>query len=212
VSFVVVFVVVAMFLRSWRLTLLSMLPNVVPVVAALAVMGFGGIHLRVGTAIILPVSLGIAVDATVHYLARAREEARAAATRDIAAARALAGVGRGIIFSGTALVAGFACLMLPDLRVFRDVALLGVTTLGAAAVSDLLLLPALFAAFGPGRAPEGVTSLSRGSMLWAIARAPRREARRAATTVADDRGRVRASARWKTEEGIRRPQFGDRRS
>jgi predicted RND superfamily exporter protein len=212
VSFLVVFVVMAVFLRSWRLTVLSMLPNVVPVVAALAVMGFGGIHLRVGTAIILPVSLGIAVDATVHYLARAREESSGAVTRDIAAARALAGVGRGMIFSGAALVAGFACLMLPDLRVFRDVALLGVTALGAAAMSDLFLLPALFATFGPGGAPEALTSRPRDSVSWTSARAPRREARRTATTVADDRGRVRASARWKTEEGIRRPQFGDRRT
>jgi predicted RND superfamily exporter protein len=164
VSFAVVFLVVAIFLRSWRLTLLSVLPNLIPIAVAAGVMGFWGIHLRVGTAIILPVSLGIAVDATVHYLARAREEAGTAADATTAAVRALLGVGRGMVFSGVALVAGFLCLLLPDLRVFHDVAILGVTALAAATAADLLVLPALFATFGwrapvrDVRADAGVTA------------------------------------------------------
>lgn len=211
-SLLVVFLVVAVFLGSWRLTLLSIVPNVIPMMAALALMGFGGIHLRVGTAIMLPVSLGIAVDATVHYLARAREEARLDGARDLAAVRALTGAGRGIAFSGAALVAGFACLMLPDLRVFRDVSLLGMTTLGTAAAADLVLTPALFARFGPTRAQGPALFLSPSDVSWNVSKARSGAPQRLAAAIHDERGSSRGSTRWRTAESARRPQFGNRRT
>ncbi len=148
-SFVVVFALVALFLRSWRLTLLCMPPNIVPLAVALGLMGFAGIDLRVGTSIVLPVAIGIAVDQTTHYLARLREEW--ARDRDYQAAtlRTLRGTGRGMVYSSAVLVLGFLCFGIPEFRVFFDMGLLSTVTLLAALLANLFLTPALVLRFEP---------------------------------------------------------------
>ncbi len=148
-SLLLVVLLIGVFLRSWRLTALSLLPNLVPLAAALAVMGLVPFELRVGTSIILPVALGIAVDSTVHYLARCREEF--ALDGDYAAAmrRSLHGTGRGMLFSAVVLIAGFLCLLIPEFLVFHHVGLLASATLFVALLADLFLTPCLLLWFRP---------------------------------------------------------------
>jgi predicted RND superfamily exporter protein len=156
-SFAIVFALVAVFLRSWRLTLLSVPPNVLPLLAALGVMGFAGFDLRVGTSILLPTTLGVAVDATVHFLARVREEWGHTHRYDDAIRAALLGVGRAMLFSSSALVVGFLCFHVPDFLVFAHVGTLGAVTLATALLSDLFVTPALVG-WGRPFGPEGGTA------------------------------------------------------
>jgi predicted RND superfamily exporter protein len=161
-SFVIVFALVGLFLRSWRLTLLSIPPNLLPLLSALGVMGFAGYDLRVGTSILLPTTLGVAVDATVHFLARVREEWRRTPSYDEAIRGALLGVGRAMLFSSSALVVGFLCFHVPDFLVFAHVGTLGAVTLGAALLSDLFVTPALVR-WGRPFGDEGATSAVRST-------------------------------------------------
>jgi predicted RND superfamily exporter protein len=142
-SFLLVFGLVVLFFRSWRLTLLSIPPNVVPLAAAAGLMGFAHLPLRVGTSIILPVSLGITVDFTIQYLARVRQEWSvdhdyAAATR-----RALLGAGRAMTFAAVVLILGFLSLLIPEFLVFRHLGLLGGWTMLIALLANLFVTPVL---------------------------------------------------------------------
>jgi len=142
-SFAVVFSLVWGFLRSWRFTLLAIPPNLLPLAVAFGLMGFGGIPLRVGTSIILPMALGIAVDGTVHFLGRFREEWRKGCDYEAAVRRALLGTGRGMLFADAVLVVGFLAFFVPDFAVFHHVAVVASATLLCALLADLFLTPAL---------------------------------------------------------------------
>lgn len=142
-SFALVFTIVWLFLRSTPLTLLSVAPNVIPMALALGLMGIGGMALRVGTSIILPVSLGVAVDSTIQFLARVRAEWGRDGDYRGATRRALLGTGRGMVFSSFVLVVGFLCFLIPQFAVFGDIGILGAATLGVALVTNTLLTPAL---------------------------------------------------------------------
>ena len=153
-SFVSVFALVGLFLRSWKLTLLSIPPNLLPLLAALLVMGFGGLDLRIGTSILLPTTLGTVVDSTVHFLARVREEWLEGHGYDAAVTRALSGVGPAIIYSSGALILGFLCFLIPEFLVFQHIALIAAAMLAVAMLANLFVAPSVVLwgrPFGPER-------------------------------------------------------------
>jgi hypothetical protein len=92
----------------------------IPLLAGLGFMGMTGIALRVGTSIILPTSLGIAVDTTTHYLTRAREEWERTRDHPTAVQRALVGTGWGIVSSTLVLVVGFLAYHVPPFLAFNQ--------------------------------------------------------------------------------------------
>ena len=63
------FLLILLFFRSLRLALLSLIPNLLPLVLVGAVMALTGIPLKLGTSIVFSIVFGIAVDDTVHFLA-----------------------------------------------------------------------------------------------------------------------------------------------
>ena len=104
-ALVLVFVAIALLLRSARLTLISFVPNVMPIVWTGGLMGFVGIDLSTGTAMIASSVLGLVVDDTIHYLthyARVRNGDVKAAIR-----RTTADVGTPLVMNNLVLVLGF---------------------------------------------------------------------------------------------------------
>ncbi|MGH9200419.1 MAG: efflux RND transporter permease subunit, partial [Vicinamibacterales bacterium] len=69
-ALVVIFAVMALMFLSVRIGLLAILPNIVPILIFFGVMGWVGIYLNLGTSLIAAIALGIAVDSTIHYMAR----------------------------------------------------------------------------------------------------------------------------------------------
>jgi predicted RND superfamily exporter protein len=141
-SFLLIIPLVGLFLRSWRLTLLCIPPNLVPV-AALCLMGFAGYPLSTGTSIILPVTIGITVDMTTHYLARAREEWERSGDYPQALRRAVLGTGWSMASSTLALVMGFLAYQVPEFQSFRNMGVLASWVLVVALVTNLTLTPVL---------------------------------------------------------------------
>jgi hypothetical protein len=66
--------IMAWVFRSWRMTLIALVPNVVPLVLVGGIMGLVGIDIKVSTAIIFTIAFGIAVDDTIHMLGKLRIE------------------------------------------------------------------------------------------------------------------------------------------
>lgn len=138
-----IFLMTAFLLGSLRLGALSMIPNVLPILLTLGLMGWAGIPLDVGTMIIAGVAVGIAVDDTIHYLTRfRRERARGAGVVEALTASHRT-VGRAMVFTSAILFMGFGIIGLSAFRPVYTFGLLTGLTMALALAGDLLVLPAL---------------------------------------------------------------------
>ncbi|MGE0707478.1 MAG: RND family transporter [Planctomycetota bacterium] len=142
-DFLIVAALVAFLFRSLRLTLLALAPNLFPLVCTVAFMGLAGIDLRISSAIVFSVVFGIAVDDTVHFLARFHEERAAADGPRQATRRTLRTTGRAMLFMAFVLATGFGVLMFSAFTPNRVLGLLMAVTVASGIVGDLVLLPAL---------------------------------------------------------------------
>lgn len=136
-------------LRSWRQLLIAVPANMLPMLAALAAIGWTGITLRVGTALVLAIALAIAVDDSIHLLTRAHEERQRGAGPRRAMRTALAESGVALTATTLVLVAGFLSMLTSDLAAIRDMGVVAAIALTAALLADLLLLPALYVLLEP---------------------------------------------------------------
>jgi hypothetical protein len=146
-AFAVIFVIMAILFRSLRIGLISMVPNLLPLLMTLGLMGLMGITLRMSTAVIFSVSLGIAVDDTIHLLERFREEFRKDRNLDEAMIRTLTGTGRAIFLTTVILATGFSVTMLSDFIAMYQFGLLTAFTLVSAFIADIFFTPALIRIF-----------------------------------------------------------------
>lgn len=141
-AFLVICVAVSLMFRSWRVGLISMVPNVIPLVMTMGFMGLAGITLRTSTLIIFSISLGIAVDDTIHYITRFREELLRTGDYTGSMHRTLQSAGRAIVLTTLTMIAGFVVFLSSDFKASQDFGLLASMTLGAALLGSLLFLPA----------------------------------------------------------------------
>jgi predicted RND superfamily exporter protein len=148
VAIVVIFLLLAFFFRSIRLGLLSIPPNLIPLVATMAYMVWREIPLNVSTVIIFSISLGLAVNGTIHVLARFREEMQHGLGREAALVRAARGTGRAIVISCITLMAGFSVLLLSSFVPVRNFGELIAITIGGCLVATLIVLPPLLSVAG----------------------------------------------------------------
>ncbi len=140
---VIIFSFMTLLFRSLRLGLLSIPPNITPLVFTLSYMALAGIPLNAATVIIFSVSIGLAVDGTIHVLARFREEAFGATDIDAALIRAARGTGKAIVLTGLSLMLGFGVMLLSSFPPVRNFGILiGVTVFGTL-IATILVLPAL---------------------------------------------------------------------
>lgn len=148
--------VMSVALRSLRLGLVALVPNLAPMLLMLAFMGAAGIPLQPVTAMAFSIALVIADDDTIQLLTRFRAHhavaARALPSRDahLAATRAaLAEIGVPMVLSGLAISGGFLLLLLSGfLGPARLGALIGVTLVGGV-LAELFLTPVLLVSLRP---------------------------------------------------------------
>jgi len=144
---VIIFLVIGVLFRSVRVGLLAVLPNLTPLIATVGYMGLRGYDLNVSNVIVFSISLGIAVDDTIHFLARFREEISKTDDRNEAIRRTLQGAGRAIVLTSLLIVVGLSVLMFSEFVPTRRFAELISVTMLAALFGDLLLLPACLSMF-----------------------------------------------------------------
>src|SRR6202795_3159966 len=120
-----------MFLSA-KVGFLAIVPNVLPILIFFGVMGYLGIFLNLGTGLIAAIALGIAVDSTIHYMARLNIELQDETDQAAAMVRTLRAVGAPIIFTTVALFFGFLTFAFSSFVPIQNFGLLaGVTMLTA---------------------------------------------------------------------------------
>lgn len=144
-SSLIVFVLIAVYLRSFTWALLAMIPNAIALVLLFGTMGWLGIAIEYGSAICAPIAIGIAADDTIHFLTAYARERRSGLDALAALRGAIAGVGEAVITTSAALALGFLSLVTSPFASIVSLGLLGSLTIVAATLADLLVLPALIA-------------------------------------------------------------------
>lgn len=130
--------------KSFKMAFIALIPNLIPLLIVGGVMGIAGVDIKPSTAVIFTIALGIAVDDSIHYLARFRIEylKRKALLPSLTATTVR--TGRAIIVTSLILIAGFGTLIS---SAFTSTAMMGVlvcTTIFGALLADLFVLPSLF--------------------------------------------------------------------
>lgn len=128
-------------LRSVRLVLASLLPNLFPLVIVAGFMGLVGIDLRYTSALVLSVVFGLAVDDTIQFISQVKMAEHKGLADPIR--RAYRTAGPGILLTSLILAAGFLVLVDSTFLTNRVMGILLALTAVAAVVADLVMLPAL---------------------------------------------------------------------
>ena len=151
-AILVIFGIIALLFRSLRLGFVSMLPNLTPLAITIGYMGLRGYDLNASNVIVFAIGLGIAVDNTIHFLARYREELAGDGSIPEAVQRTFLGAGRAILLTSLLILLGLSTLHGSEFVPTRRFAELTSVTMVAALIGDLFLLPACLVLMG-GRKP-----------------------------------------------------------
>ena len=143
IASVAIWAMLALMFTSARAALIAMLPNLLPVMIYFGLLGALGITLNPTTSLIACIVLGIAVDDTIHFLARFNADARDKANEKAAVKSALAGVLRPVTLTVIALCMGFLMFAGSELQNQVQFGLLSAATLAIAWAIDITLTPAL---------------------------------------------------------------------
>jgi len=146
----IIFLLITVLFRSLRIGLISAVPNLFPLVMTLGYMRLRGYELTAGNVIVFAISLGIAVDDTIHFLARYRDERKSAEPLE-AIQGTLATSGRAIVLTSLLVVSGLSVLVFSDFVPTRRFAELTGITMCAALPGDVILLPAMLQLFSGKR-------------------------------------------------------------
>jgi predicted RND superfamily exporter protein len=141
----VIFLVMSLMFLSVKVGFLVILPNVLPIVLFFGVMGWLGILLNLGTSLIAAIALGIAVDSTIHYMARLNQELRGEIDQKSAVVRTLQAVGAPVIYTTVALFFGFLTFAFSSFVPIQNFGILTGVTMVTALAANLVLLPAVLA-------------------------------------------------------------------
>jgi len=147
-ALVMISIIIIFALRSFKIGLISLIPNLVPPVLAFGVWGILIGEVGFALAVGLGMTIGIIVDDTVHFLSkylRARREKGLNAEE--AVRYAFLNVGTALIITTIVLVAGFSVLILSSFKINTDLGMITALTIGIALVVDFILLPALLIQF-----------------------------------------------------------------
>lgn len=157
--------IMVMLFRDVRLILIALIPNLIPLIVVAGVMGLFNIDIKPSTAVIFTIALGIAVDDSIHYLARLRIETQRRKAIFPALSATTIRTGRAIIITSMILVAGFGTLITSS---FTSTAMMGIlvcTTILSAVIADLFVLPSLFYWLNPKLRHRELSSDSKASII-----------------------------------------------
>lgn len=142
-AFVTVFAVIFMVFRSFRFGLLTIPPNLLPVLSVLGFMGYLDISMNVATIMLASIALGVVDDDTIHFINRYRREVAAGATTDEAIQTATAHEGRASLTTAIINSFGYGVLLLSEYKPTAWFGGLLALTMAVAFLAEVFILPAL---------------------------------------------------------------------
>jgi len=150
-SLLIVFTVISLMLllifKSLKVMIIGLIPNIFVASSVMGLLGLFRIPLDIMTITVAAISVGMAVDNTIHYIYRYKKELKNTNSIDLALNNAHSTTGRAIFYTATTIASGFCILILSN---FFPTTLFGVFTAIAmiiAFIISLTLLPNLLVKF-----------------------------------------------------------------
>lgn len=143
-AIIIISILMAVLFRSWRMVMISMVPNFIPLLFTAGVMGWFGIPLKPSTLLVFSIAFGISIDDTIHYLAKYRLELKQKQW-DLkqCVIMAIREAGLGMFYTSVILFAGFITFTFSEFGGTKALGLLISLTLLVAMITNLVVLPTL---------------------------------------------------------------------
>ncbi|MFU8859987.1 MAG: efflux RND transporter permease subunit [Cyclonatronaceae bacterium] len=142
-AFLIISLIMGYMFRNGKIVLISLLPNIMPLLVTAGFMGYFGVDIKPSTAVIFTIAFGIAVDDSIHFLARFRIESIKNKTLADSIRITTQKTGRAIILTSMILLVGFGTLGSSEFDSTMLMGQLVCLTIFVALLADLIFLPAL---------------------------------------------------------------------
>lgn len=144
IAIIIIAFIMALLFRSVRMVVVSLMPNLIPLLFTAAIMGYFGISIKPSTILVFSIAFGISIDDTIHFLAKYRQELKSQEWNiKESVINALRETGVSMIYTSIILFFGFSMF---GASTFGGIVALGVlvsVTLLVAMLANLVLLPSL---------------------------------------------------------------------
>lgn len=147
-AFILISLMMAFLFFDFKMIILSIIPNIIPMLITAGIMGLFDIRMKVSTAIIFSISFGITIDTTIHYLSKFKQEMMIPNITILeAAVKAIRDAGISMVYTSLVLMAGFGTFMFSEFGSTQALGILTCFTLFSSIFTNMVLLPALLVTF-----------------------------------------------------------------
>jgi predicted RND superfamily exporter protein len=147
---ILISLMMAMVYFNFKMVIISMIPNLIPMIITAGIMGLFNIPLKPSTALIFGISFGISIDSTIHFLSKYKQEFKMHKSVLKAIVMTLEEAGVSMIYTSIVLFSGFIIFAFSDFGGTIALGILTSITLFFAMFTNLLLLPSLILTFSKG--------------------------------------------------------------
>jgi predicted RND superfamily exporter protein len=147
-ALLIIGIIMAYIFRSFKMLLMAMIPNLIPLFLTAGLMGYLGIPLKPSTVLVFSIAFGMSVDYTIHFLAKYKQELKRHQW-DVpkTVSDTINEMGMSMLYTSIILFFGFGSLIISDFDGTKYLGLLISITLIASLFSNMVLLPALLMTF-----------------------------------------------------------------
>ena len=149
VAFVAITILMIVLIGNWKLGLVSMVPNFLPILTTMGIMGLLNIPLDINSLMIGSIAIGIVVDDTVHFIYNFQKYYERTANPYKAVRETLLGTGRALLITSLVLCTGFFILMFASLNHLVNFGFFTGITILIALAADFFLMPAIMVLMHP---------------------------------------------------------------
>ena len=135
--------------RPFRLGILTIYPNLIPILYVLGICGIINIRMDVISALFAAIAIGMVVDDTIHFVNRFRNMFNQTGDHRKAVILSLQSSGKAISITSVTLVLSFCVYLFSDFLVISQFGILLISTVVFALLADLIVMPTLFVLFKP---------------------------------------------------------------
>jgi predicted RND superfamily exporter protein len=145
IAFIVITCLMILLIGNFKIGLISMIPNLSPIIIALGVIGVTGIQLDLFTMMTGSIAIGLAVDDTIHFMHNFRRYHLDTGDVKQAVHQTLQSTGRAMLFTSLVLSTGFFIMIFSQMNNLKSFGFITGITILLALLADFLLAPALMA-------------------------------------------------------------------
>jgi uncharacterized protein len=148
IAFILIAIIMGSLFTSFKMMVVSLVPNTVPLLITAGIMGWSGVPLKPSTILVFSIAFGIATDDTIHFLAKFRQELkRSKKSIKSALSSTIQEVGTSLVYTSIVLFFGFIIFAFSDFQGTISLGILTSVSLFFALFSNIFVLPSLIMSF-----------------------------------------------------------------